>query len=335
MRSKLLGIWIFLAFLMILAGIWVSYEIFAPYPSARGQTVFIPKGSSLDTISRLLERSRIVRNRHTFYLYALFSGNSQRLQWGEYAFSMPVNIHQVLAKLARGKVKFYSLTLKEGETLYDFANHLEKLGFFPEEETLAKLKDRSFIQSLDPRIPRDLESLEGFLYPETYRIEKRQSLLEIVRPMTQECFKRIDKELLAKAAKNGLDLKELVTLASIIEKETPHKDEMPLIASVFHNRLKLGMPLQADPTAVYRELAPPHKGPVLPTHLARPSPYNTYLLPGLPKGPICNPSLPALQAAADPAKTPYLYFVANKSSRHTFSRSYEEHLANIRLLKAP
>jgi UPF0755 protein len=332
MRSKLLSIPAFLAFLTILTGIWVGYNILVPYPAAQELTVFIPKGSSLDTIARLLKRSSIIRNRHVFYLYAIFSGISQRLQWGEYAFLRPVNIHQVLRKLVRGEVKVYFLTLKEGETIYDLSDHLEKLKFFPKEKTLSKLQEHTFIRSLDPRIPQDLESIEGFLYPETYKIEKRQDLKGIVHPMVQECFRHIDKDLLIKAATNGFNLKELVTLASIIEKETPHKEEMPLIASVFHNRLKRGMPLQADPTAVYG-LNPPYQGPVLPIHLRQPSPYNTYLLSGLPKGPICNPSLSALQAAADPPNTPYLYFLANKNSHHTFSKSYKEHVAHILRLR--
>ncbi len=320
------------ALFLIFSGILAAYTAFVPYKKAAGRQVFIPKGSSSTKIAEILEKASIIRSKLAFLVYVIATGKKGKLQWGEYAFLEPVGLHQVVTKLYRGEVKTYLLTLKEGETLYDLASSLEALGFFPAQKTCDQLRDKAFIRSLHSMIPSELDSLEGFLYPETYRIERRQGLAQIVRPMVQEFFKQVDTTLLAKAGLHGLNLKNLVTLGSIIERETPHPEEMPLIASVFHNRLRLGMPLQADPTAVY-DLSPRYKGPVLPEHLKRPSPYNTYRIVGLPKGPICNPSKAALHAAANPANTPYLYFVAKKDGYHSFAKSYAEHLAHIRTLR--
>lgn len=327
--------WTFIAAIvlfLVLSGMLTAYAIFAPYKKAAGRQVFIPKGSSSTKVARTLEENSIIQSRLVFLAYATLTGKLGKLQWGEYQFLEPVGLNRVVSMISKGEVKTYLLTLKEGGTLYDLASSLEALGFFPAQQTLHQLTDRRFIQSLHEKIPSEIDSLEGFLYPETYRIEKREELEQILRPMMQEFFKQTDATLLAQARTNGLGLKDLVTLASIIERETPHPDEMPLISSVFHNRLKRNMPLQADPTAVY-DLSPTYKGPVLPDHLKRPSPYNTYRILGLPKGPICNPSRKALHAAANPATTPYLFFVADKNGYHRFAASYTEHLAHIRALR--
>jgi UPF0755 protein len=171
-------------------------------------------------------------------------------------------------------------------------------------------------------------SLEGYLFPETYRFTPGIAETELIRMMVQQLLQRLDKQLLGAAQKQDLDRHQLLTLASIIEKETGLADEMPVISSVFHNRLQRNMPLQTDPTVIYG--IADFDGNLTRNHLTTPTPYNTYRFRGLPPGPIASPGLAALQAAARPAETDYLYFVSRGDGRHVFSRTLREHNQAVR-----
>jgi UPF0755 protein len=308
---------------------WLDSQIVRPYRGHRAPQVFvdIPHGTSRWGIAGILRGNDIIRNRIAF---ALFSDWHFRraLQAGEYLFDQPLDSRQVFWKVSHGQIFVHVVTVPEGWTMFDIADELDRQGICSRADFVAAAHDTAAIADLAPHA----RSLEGFLFPSTYEFTRRATCLQIADTMVKE-FRSVWNEidsLGATAPPAERTPVEIVTLASLVERETPQKDERPLVAGVFSNRLKIGDPLQCDPTVQYAiALQGRHEQDVKPADLQIDSPYNTYTHRGLPPGPIANPGKASLEAALAPAQTDYLYFVANDQGGHFFSRTLAEHNRNV------
>lgn len=307
-----------LVIVAILAAGVLYYFLIRPYAGFHGETfVDIPKGASTPTIAQLLADSGVIEYPWQFLL-ARALRLSAKLPAGEFRFATPASTLDVYARIARGDVFFYELKIPEGLNMFDIANVVESLGLTPSSDFLAAARDPSLIRDLAPSAP----TLEGYLFPDTYRVTHHTSAHELCRILTQRFraeWKRLD---------TAADVHQTVTLASLVEKEAAVPEDRPLIASVFRNRLNIGMKLDCDPTTVYAALVESrYRGTIHQSDLASRNPYNTYQHAGLPPGPIANPGLASLRAALKPADTDYLYFVARPdgSGRHQFSKDIAAH----------
>ena len=315
------------------AGAWIWYALTKPYQGFASGGVFItvPHGASSRGVSHLLERNGVVRSAIAFEIYAR-RHPKRRLEAGEYFFDKPLTGSDVFWKLAKGEVYEVPFTVREGETLYDIAHDLEADHFMSASEFVKAASDPTLARDISPHAL----TLEGFLFPATYQLPRHPAPNELTALMVKK-FKaewaRIspamadgDKTRVA----SGYPISSIVTLASLVERETPKKDERPLVAGVFENRLRKDMMLQCDPTVIYAlEQEGSYTGTLSGEDLHIHSPYNTYEHTGLPPGPIGNPGEASLRAALDPAKTDYLYFVANTQGGHFFGSTLAEHNKNV------
>jgi UPF0755 protein len=307
--------------------LWYSIEKPFGTVTAEGVYVTIPHGASRRTAGRLLEQAGVLRSALAFELYAR-RHPKRTLVAGDYFFDHALSGKEVFWKLANGDVFVQPFTVKEGETIYDIAHDLEAAKFMPADEFLKAAQDPRPIKDLFP----DARSLEGFLYPATYNLPKLVTGPELTGMMVRkfrEAIARLAPDKLEPGDPSGA-LGPIVTMASLVERETPKPDERPLVAGVFTNRLARNMPLQCDPTVIYAlEMEGNYSGRLTSKDLRTDSPYNTYVYKGLPPGPIGNPGEVALQAALHPAQTDYLYFVANTQGGHFFSATLAEHNKNV------
>jgi UPF0755 protein len=319
---------LFITFLALLPVLYVGgrFALFltravAPFPD---RTIVVPPGTSFGRVAEQLHGAGIVASPAQFKLLARLRGDAPKIQSGEYLFVEPATPGRVLDRLVAGDIIRLQLTVPEGFSLFEIAGKLQRLEFADMSSFLSLTTDQAFIRSLGIEAP----SLEGYLFPETYTFGSRTTSRQLLTAMVGQFKNHTPPALLQQAEKQGLDLHQLVTLASIIQKEAGNNREMPLISAVFHNRLNMGMPLQADPTVIYgiKEF----DGNLTRKHLLDPTPYNTYRIPGLPHGPITNPGSEALQAAANPASVNYLYFVSRGDGSHQFSATLREHNAAVR-----
>jgi UPF0755 protein len=284
--------------------------------------VDIPKGAGFFRITEIMNDAGLVKNRPFFWLLALGKGAAMHIRAGEYEIIGALSPSEIIEKLVRGEIKYYTVTLPEDITVNEMARRLASFKLINEKEFMILATDQEFLASLGI----EGDTIEGYLFPETYQFDRSMTTKEVIRIIVRQFWREITPEMRKRAETIGLTLTEWVTLASIIGKESGNKEEKPLISAVFHNRLKRGMKLQSDPTAVYTlEQAGNPVKTVLRSHLKRNTPHNTYRIDGLPPGPIANPGIDSLQAALNPAKVNYLYFVANNDGTHQFSTSLEAH----------
>ena len=305
----------------ILAGTHIYYNYLAPVTSVSTKiTVEIKNGMATRQIAKLLEQNKIIRSQQAFVWITSYSGKAEKLRAGEYELDSSKTPGELLRYLLEGKVLLHDVTVPEGLTLRQTASLFSQAGYgeadsFIEAAANRKLLDKFGING---------SNAEGYLMPETYRFPKSASASEIVAKMISTFFEKVEVIKRENEPGQSLGFNETITLASIIEKETGNKDEYYLISAVFHNRLKKGMLLQADPTVIYG--LPDFDGNIRKKDLKYDSPYNTYRYRGLPPGPISNPGLAAIEAAYNPATSDYLYFVATKSEgKHYFSNNLPEH----------
>ena len=278
------------------------------------KTVNIPIGASANEIVSILEKGSIIRkNNYAFRIVIKIYKLEEKLKYGEYNLNPAMNILQILEKLVSGEVVLYKITIPEGYTCYQIAELLEKKEITNKELFIEVVKNNE-------------KSWEGYLFPDTYELPKGFGAQNTLKLLTSNFNKLVDVKLKEKAEKIGFSLDEIITLASIIEKEAKHAEEKTLISSVFHNRLKKSMKLQSCATIQYILEKPKEK--LNEADLKIESPYNTYLYQGLPPGPICNPGLDSIKAALDPAEEDYFYFVLGEDGKHIFSKTYQEHLKN-------
>lgn len=315
----------------VLALAWWLIELFYPYQGFTGRAVvLIEQGMGRKAIARRLAERRVLRWRGPFLLYCYLRPGIT-LKAGEYSFDDPLSPVRVFDKLARGEVHLYALTVPEGYSMFDIAEATADLRVAPAEAFLEAARDPALILDLAPRAT----SLEGYLFPDTYHFARPASPREMVRRMVAR-FREVWESTGASAPPAGnpyqVNLKpdEIVTLASLVEKETSDPAERGLIAAVFYNRLRRRLPLQCDPTVIYAaRLEGRYDGVINVSDLQRKHPYNTYRYPGLPPGPIANPGRAALEAVLNPPRSDFLYFVSNAAGGHFFARTAAEHARNV------
>src|SRR5687768_12550463 len=326
--KRLFLLCVFAALVLGSGGWWIYSQAVEPYRGYSQPEVFvdIPQGSSPGSIGNRLVEAGVVRDTRTFQVALWISGRSRSLRAGEYRFDTPLHALDVIDKIARGDVYRRLLTFREGLTIAEMAQVFEERGFGKAEEFNKAASNAALIADLDPAAG----DLEGYLFPETYALPRGTSAAAVVAQMVDGFKNVMTPELRAAATSAGLTVRQLVTLASLVEKETGTPEERPLVAAVYANRMKIGMGMQADPTVIYAlQKVGKYTGNLRRDDLQFDSPYNTYRYPGLPPGPIAAPGKASLEAAAKPAEVDYLYFVSKNDGSHVFASSLEEHNRNV------
>jgi UPF0755 protein len=298
------------------------FAYFLTTPTGAGGNVKLvdfSRGSSLRKLADELETGGVIGNSGLFVLYARLKGVAGKVQAGAYQFNDSMKPADILRMLVAGEVYEKRFAVPEGYSIYQLAEMLDERGIFRKEAFLAECRNKTVLNDMGIRG----KSVEGYLYPSTYNLVRIENPAALVKTMTGQ-FSKIYEERFASLEKgSGLTRHQIITLASMVEKEAVLPSEKPLIASVFHNRLKKGIPLQSDPTAVYGVRA--FGGKVSKTDVHRNSPYNTYIIRGLPPGPIGNPGSGAIEAVLKPAASGFYYFVARNDGSHQFSVTLDEH----------
>lgn len=313
--------------LLLLVAAFGYRALYRPYQGFEKEGVFvdIPRGASLKTIARLLAQNRVVRSSMAFEALCRWK-RRHTLEAGEYFFNHPVTAFEVYADLANGRVYVKEFTVPEGLTMFDIADLAAKEGLLLRQDFLSAARNPALVRDIAP----DAQTLEGFLFPATYEFPRHVKGTDMAAAMVKR-FRQVWQALpTSDALAHKRTPREVVTLASLVERETPRAEERPHIAGVFENRLRIRMPLQCDPTVAYAlTLADLYNGRLDGGDLQYESPYNTYRNRGLPPGPIANPGEASLRAALDPLPTEDLYFVANTEGGHFFSRTLQEHNRNV------
>ncbi len=290
------------------------------------QFVELAPGDGTQVIGRKLVEAGVVRDPVTFRVALLITQTAKRLQAGEYRFDRPLTPIQVVNKLAHGEVYLRAITFPEGLRITEMARIFESRGFGPAATFIAASRDASLVRGLDP----GARNLEGYLFPETYNVKRGTGAPDLVRRMVARFEQVFSPALREEARARGLTVRQAVTLASLVEKETSLPEERPTVAAVYLRRWRIGMALQADPTVIYAlEVAGRYDGNLTKEGLSIDSPYNTYRHAGLPPGPIASPSRTSLEAVARPAAVDYLYFVSRNDGSHEFARTLDEHNHNV------
>lgn len=314
-----------LMLLVIVAGLpFVALEIYLRIPVSHAPAVVtIESGTGMQQTARQLRAARVIRSVPAFLTYGRLRKLDRAIKAGEYEFESGLTLQQVFDKLISGAFRTFEIRLIEGWTYRQMADYLAKQSFVTDpdfaKKFIAACEDPARVAKLG--VPA--KSLEGFLFPNTYRIHRPRDPGMVVDLLVTEFQTRYRRDVPAQHNAGQFSKLALVTLASIIEKETGADAERPLVSAVFHNRLKKGMRLETDPTVVYG--IPNYDGVIHRSDLDNPHPYNTYIHAGLPPGPIANPGLKSLQAAARPADVDYLYFVSKNDGTHVFSADYSVH----------
>ncbi|MFS8543171.1 MAG: endolytic transglycosylase MltG [Limnochordales bacterium] len=284
----------------------------------------VPPGSTAEDIGRLLEEAGLIRSARHFQLLIGWHGYDRRLQAGDYLLSAAMDPLTIARRMESGQVHTVRVTIPEGLHLRQIADLLAREGLVDRERFLRLASDETLVYGSNPPIPKPVRSLEGYLFPDTYLLSPSMTEEQIIRRMVSRFLEAAAPLIASRPAPLGLNMHEVVTLASIVEAEALYPREEPIIASVFLNRLRINMPLQADPTINY--LFDEHRSRILYADLEIDSPYNTYRYAGLPPGPIGSPGLGAIRAVLEPADTDYYYFVARGDGTHIFSRTFAEHV---------
>ena len=310
------------------AGAWSYWLVQRPFKGYTEEETFVEivPGSSPQAMARALTEAGVVANPLAFRLAVWLRGAGRRLQAGEYRFDGPMTPGEVVDKIARGDVFLRPVTFREGLTIRQMAAVFEERGLGLQRDFIAAAGNGALVREIDP----DANDLEGYLFPDTYTLPRRTTAEQLVARMVARFDKALTPDIRAAAAARGLSIRNLVTLASLVEKETAKPDERPLVAAVYSNRIRIGMGLQCDPTVIYAlERAGRYTGNLTRADLQFDSPYNTYRYAGLPPGPIAAPGQASLAAAATPADVPYLYFVSRNDGSHAFAASLDEHNRNV------
>lgn len=306
---------------LLLGAAWVAYGLFLPGGPSQEKLVQLKPGSSAHRIASDLANAGIIRSQYAFLLWHYLHGRKP-LKAGEYAFDHRTTTREVYDRIAHGDIYFHTLVVPEGYNMFDIASAVEEAGLGKRDDFLKIARtDTALVHDIDPQAP----SLEGYLFPDTYHFTRTQSLHDMAAAMVRR-FRQAAKE-----AGLNQNVHGVVTMASIVEKETGAPEERPEVASVFYNRLQKNMVLATDPSVIYAALLNNrYTGVIHQSDLHFDSPYNTYRTAGLPPGPISNPGKASLNAALHPAQTDYLFFVSDNQGHHRFARTDSEHAANVK-----
>lgn len=314
---------------MVLGLAVVGYQLFAPTKDDSTEVeVQIPEGATFREAVSILSKNGLIRDETLFIAIGRVTGIDKRIRAGFYVFSGKVTPYDVLLKLRLGKVLEYEVTVVEGDSLLEIGKKLLDAKLMAPDVFKELAFSKSFLDELDIDSP----SLEGYLYPQTYRFSKGTKPTTVLKVMVQKFQEEYTEELEKRADQLGWTENEVLTLASIIEKEAVVDSERAIISAVYHNRLKKGMPLQADPTSIYGVKSSRQR--ITREDLRRKSEYNTYIIQGLPPGPIASPGIKSIRAALYPAKVPYIFFVAKNDRSHYFSTTLSEHNAAVARVRA-
>jgi peptidoglycan lytic transglycosylase G len=331
MKKILLVLLLVVAVIAVLGLVWVRQELYRPYRGYSGSMILeIEPGTSAPKLAQTLVERGVLEKRLPFLLRYVVGRPLHRIKAGEYLFDRPLRPIDVYQKIVRGEVYLHTVLIPEGSDRFDIASILNRDLKINEEEFLRVTQETSLIHDLDPQAP----TLEGYLFPDTYRFPRGVSSSTVVETMLSRFRHIYNSKIKKDLESSGASLHEVMTLASLVEKETPDHMERPIVAGVFTRRLERGMPLACDPTVVYaarldhRMLERPLP-PITKSELEFDSPYNTYRHSGLPPGPIANPGQASILAALEPAPGDALYFVSNNHGGHVFAKTLAEHERNV------
>lgn len=325
MKKNILSILLSIVFLYL--G-FIIIEFTSPLPETKKNSeIHIPDGATFRQAVEILDKNGLIRDKKLFIIVGRVTGLHRKIRAGYYSITGKKSPWDILMLLKRGQIIEYEITITEGDSLREIGEKLFGTNILDEEEFIEITKDRDFLKKYNIDAP----SVEGYIFPDTYKLPKGIEPQDAIGMMVNKMREKFSFGLRLQAKALGLTEREVLTLASIIEKEAVIDYERPIISAVYHNRLRRRMPLQADPTAVYGVKG---SGEVITIKdLRRKTPYNTYIIKGLPPGPIASPSLKSIIAALYPADVPYLYFVSNNDGTHTFSVTVAEHLKAVKAFR--
>lgn len=329
--KKIIFAFFIITILILFAGVGFFFYIISPTGNKK-DTVYleVKQGDSARSIGKILQNEGVIRNARIFSFLSQKLKYDRKLLSGYYRINRGMNMIEIMKYINEGKQVLSRFTIAEGKNIYDIAYQLEKEGLVKKEDFLKACHDKRILDYY--KIPSN--SVEGYLFPSTYYIVKGNSAEKFVVMMIDTLFKNFPKEKLEERSKElKINTHQLLTMASIVEKEMGPLDDPAMISSVYYNRLKINMRLQADPTTIYAMVlekgVPIEKPNLITSDLLMTHPYNTYMNTGLPPGPISSSGAKAINAALYPASTDYLFFVADGTGKHAFTKYYEEHLKNI------
>jgi UPF0755 protein len=302
----------------------VTYFLYQGQTDGEITDVILPRGSSLAQVSEILKTNGVIDQPHLFKILLRLTGGASRVRAGEFRFRKRMRAVDAFMVLYHDNPIVHHVTIPEGWTARQIADVLAREKLVDPKRFL----DLTLTPVAAAKYSLPTPNLEGFLYPDTYDFSRIDGEERIIDRMVQHFLQVYNKDIKAQAQAQNMDLLTLITLASIVEKETGLDGERTLVSSVFHNRLKKKMRLQSDPTIIYG-MGEAYVGKIGKKDILAYTPYNTYVIPGLPPGPICNPGEASLRATLNPAKSSYLYFVANNQGQHLFSETYEQHSRNV------
>jgi len=309
--------------------LYILVQLFIPiYNGAAPIEIEIPQDATYTNATDILAENKLIRDKFLFRFLGTITGVDRRMRAGYYRFWKGISPFDVFQQLRKGKIIEYEITIVGGDSLLEISEKLAANNFIAADAFNELARDKSILDSLKINSP----SIEGYLFPQTYKFPKGARPGDIVRLMVGKLRKSYTDEIKIKMQQIGWSENDILTLASIIEKEAQTDEERPLISAVYHNRLKMGMPLQADPTAIYGVKS--SKTKIINSDLKKNTPYNTYVIKGLPPGPIASPGLKSIMAALSPAEVPYIYFVARGDGTHIFTSSLAAHNVAIRKVRA-
>ncbi len=308
-----------------MALLYAAFEMLVPAHTVAGNTeIEIPKGATYKQTVDILAGENLIRDKKIFLILGRLTGADRKIRAGFYSIWPNMSPWDIFKIIRKGKIIEYEVKVLEGDSLLEIADAFSRAGIANHDEVLKISKDPEFLSSHNIEAP----SIEGFVFPDTYMIPKGVKAEDALGSMIERMREKYSGGLVEKTEKTGMTETEVLTLASIIEKEAVADSERTLISAVYHNRLKKHMPLQADPTSIYGIKSSKEK--ITKADLQRKTPYNTYMIKGLPPGPIASPGLKSIIAALNPADVPYLYFVSNNDGTHIFSVTLSQHAEAVR-----
>jgi len=305
--------------------IYVIVELMVPVPGVSKKIELeIPKGSTFRQAIEIFSKEKLIRDINLFLFIGRVSGLDRKIRAGYYSIYESMSPLDIFKMLKKGQIIEYEITIVEGDSLREIAEKLSEKGIMSKNDFMLLSSDEDFLASYTIDAP----TFEGYLFPDTYKIPKGMDPEDAIGTMINKMREKYSGKLRARTSELGLSEREVLTLASIIEKEAKTDEERALISAVYHNRLRKGIPLQADPTSIYGIKSSREK--ITTKDLQRRTPYNTYVIKGLPPGPIASPGIKSIVAAMYPADVPYIYFVSNDDGTHRFSVTREEHISAVK-----